>query len=134
MIGENWMCWVKKIKNEDTHKANGFTLIELVLSVTILVAVVASLLYMFTSGFSTITISGRRSEVGFELQEAAEQYYATSTIGIDHPDVTPIPTPSISISINLPNGAPLTANGNAAKLVKNEDGRELSIDLFVPDN
>jgi len=112
----------------------GFTLIELVLSVTILVAVITSLLYMFTSGFSTISMSGRRSETGFELQEAAEEYYSTATISTEHPNVSPIPTPGYSMQIELPSSGPLSVSGEAARLTANEDGRDLSIDIFIPDN
>jgi Tfp pilus assembly protein PilE len=133
-----WRGSTMRLHQQTIHKhiisTYGFTLVELVLSVTILVAVVASLLYMFTSGFFTITMSGRRSEVDFELQEAAEQYYSSSTIGTEHPDVTPMPSPGVTISINLPSHSPLSASGEVAKLVKNEDGRELSIELFIPDN
>lgn len=125
----------------EKHKKNsGFTLIELVLTIAILMIVVVGFSYLFVNGFKTISMSGRRSSTNFLLQKAAEQMISNNSINAEITEITnetidPIYPITVELNQIDYNGTTYgdyntTGNSTVLKTVENVDGRILFIDIF----
>ncbi len=98
---------------------SGFTLVEVLVAISILLIVAAAMAGLFTGSFQGVVSSGERSEALFELQKQAEQDLASADIGSD---IIKIEFVDVSIS------------GRQGTLRRSfSNGKEVVINVFIPD-
>ena len=109
----------------------GFTLIELVITITITLVVGATLLTTFTQGFSTVFWGGNKSKANFNIQQVVENVYADETYA--DPSLTSIQTDLI-VNLNS-SGTPdsfTIDDGTLFTSTITEGNRDETIVFFVP--
>lgn len=117
-------------------RKSGFTLVELILTITILIAVVMSFYLMFTQGFGTVAKGGDKTISAFQSQQIAENIYANTLIVEPSPTPTPYPTDIVNtttnyaVTVNLTSPSSISITGTKYSIQVNE--KSLPIDLFIP--
>ncbi len=108
-----------KMKNKINNKnKNGFTLIEVIISIAILGIISISLLTLFTTGFKFITNSGRRSADDSDIQTEVENALNSA------------PDTNTGLVITLPDSSTINGDGE----VKTETSGDVTVTFFVPLN
>ena len=106
------------LKNKD-----GFTLIEIIVSLAIIGILSVSFFTIFTSGFTYIAKAGNRSVAGFSTQNVVEQTLIN------------IPLQSTSyMTITLPDTSTIRVYGNTISKTTNYNGGHVDITFFQPNN
>lgn len=110
-------------------KQNGFTLIEIIVAMSVLAIVVVAFSTLFTTGFSGIFSAGDRSVAQYIGQEAAENIMA----GVDyvHSDVS-ISWQSQPVELFFSDGTTLTVRGAVYELEYSDGKQIVRLTTFVP--
>lgn len=74
----NFVKGVTKMKKKSFRNNNGFTLIELILGLSLLTIITISLIPLFTQGFSYIHRSGSQTDAIYKNQKTIEQNLANN--------------------------------------------------------
>lgn len=101
------------------HKLNnGFTLVEIILSIAILGIIAVAFLPIFTTGIKGIANSGSRSKSSYQAQDAIElkQSIGASSTSAPLTIVFPNPNPS-EASINVQMNGEIVTNGSMNSFV-----------------
>lgn len=110
---------------------NGFTLIEVIVSIAILGIVVISFQYLFTFAYTQIISAGHKSEATFESHQEVEKRIAG-----DLSNGSVISTTGSTITINLPASSSITIppqSGTVITFKAVKDGRTGTVTTFLPD-
>jgi len=109
------------MQDASLNAEKGFTLVEVLIAVFILLIIVIAFTTLFTSSFQGITSSGSRSETLFGLQENIEG-------DINDPGAEFIG--NVSIEFTEGDGVSISGEHRAFKQVT-DDQKEVVIDVFV---
>jgi len=103
-------------------KQNGFSLVEVLIAVTILLLMVVTFTVLFTSTFDNIITSGRKSEALYLSQQKVDTA------------VTPDSTSFVELEISFTGVNPIVVEGQHNIYSQEyKTGRYVSVDLFIPD-
>jgi prepilin-type N-terminal cleavage/methylation domain-containing protein len=97
---------------------NGFTLIEVIVSIAIIGIITITFLSIFTTGYKTIMNSGHRSADDFSTQTKVENALNSA------------PATNSGLTITLPGPTTITADGE----VKSLNTGQVTITFFAPLN
>ncbi len=108
--------------NNKKHFEEGFTLVEVLVAMFLLLMLVVTFTVLFTSSFNGIMTSGHRSETVYASQQDVDS------------ETNPVSTSSTIISVIFSGLDPIEIQGNHEIFIKEySDGREVVIDLFKPE-
>ena len=96
------------------------TLIEVIVSMAILGIIAVAFLNIFASGFIGVLSSGKRTEVGYEAQQAVEEAIDLQTSGAD------------KVTIVFPDGPSLEIEGYMIVEEVNNGKEKIKITTFIP--
>lgn len=112
------------------RKNNGFTLIELIVSIGILGIIVVAFSGMFLSGFNTIAKSGNRSSGDYEAQKVMESKISNPTAGVDGNVATTVDNTELNIKFG---SKEIQVPGKRVESEFNDGKSTVIITTFVPD-
>ncbi|MGI6142069.1 MAG: type IV pilus modification PilV family protein [Caldicoprobacterales bacterium] len=110
----------------------GFTLIEIIISLAILGLITVSLLGLFSFGFKAIFDSGKNSQAQYVGQQALENVLADIDItGIDHVTSNLDKDTKVILDFGLTNN--IEVDGKIKSIQYNDGKRKIDLATFIPE-